>query len=190
MPDFAIDPNGPLGYLVQPTTPKAPDNALGKDAFLKLLVAQMKYQNPMDPSDSTEFISQTAQFTLVEKMDNMEKSSAQLLATNQSLAASTLVGRWVTWKPDTPTATADDPTPVDTISGMVTGVKLVASGPVLLVGDMEVPMSSVTELGLPPDVPADAAPPASAPPAGGAPAPSDDPTNGDDPSDPTAIPAA
>ena len=53
------------------TTPSADDsgnNTLNQDTFLTLLVAQLKYQDPMNPADSTEFLSQTAQFTQVEKL--------------------------------------------------------------------------------------------------------------------------
>ena len=42
-----------------------------KDSFLKILVAQMKYQDPMEPTSNTEYISQYATFTQVEQMNNM-----------------------------------------------------------------------------------------------------------------------
>lgn len=44
---------------------------LGKDAFLKLLVAQMQYQDPLNPSSDTEWVSQMAQFSSLEQMQNM-----------------------------------------------------------------------------------------------------------------------
>lgn len=51
-------------------------NATGmdKDAFLQLLVAQMKYQDPLEPTSNTEYISQYAQFSQVEQMQNMAGS--------------------------------------------------------------------------------------------------------------------
>src|SRR3954469_22252809 len=77
---------------------KAPDNELGKDAFLKLLVAQMKYQDPMNPSDGTEFIAQTAQFTLVEKMAAMSDQNEKMLASQNNATATSLVGKEVAWE--------------------------------------------------------------------------------------------
>jgi len=48
---------------------------MDKDAFLQLLVAQMKYQDPLQPTSNTEYISQYAQFSQVEQMQNMAAST-------------------------------------------------------------------------------------------------------------------
>ena len=74
--------------------PSATSNSqLDKDTFLKLLVAQLKYQNPLEPTDSAEFMAQTAQFTVVEKLDALTKTNAELLSTNRALGASSLLGQ-------------------------------------------------------------------------------------------------
>ncbi len=52
----------------------AANNGMDKDAFLQLLVAQMKYQDPMEPTSNTEYIAQYAQFSQVEQMQNMSAS--------------------------------------------------------------------------------------------------------------------
>lgn len=66
-------------------------NDMDKEAFLQLLVAQMKYQDPLEPTSNTEYISQYAQFSQVEQMQNM--------ATSTDLArASSLVGQQVYMK--------------------------------------------------------------------------------------------
>ena len=49
------------------------NDALGKDAFLQLLVTQMKYQDPLDPQDNSEYLSQLAQFSALEQMTNVSK---------------------------------------------------------------------------------------------------------------------
>lgn len=50
--------------------------SLDKDAFLQLLVAQMKYQDPLEPTDNTEYISQLATFSELEEMQNLSASSS------------------------------------------------------------------------------------------------------------------
>lgn len=63
-------------------------NTVDKDTFLQLLVAQMKYQDPLQPTSNTEFVSQYATFSQVEQMQNM--------ATTMELSrASSLVGQQV-----------------------------------------------------------------------------------------------
>ena len=82
------------GKLVESTSQSSLSQTTGassdmdKDAFLQLLVAQMKYQDPLEPTSNTEYISQYAQFTQVEQMQNMAKSM-------DLQRASTLVGEEV-----------------------------------------------------------------------------------------------
>lgn len=78
----------------------ADKNGMDKDAFLQLLVAQMQYQDPLEPTSNTEFISQYAQFSQVEQMQN-------LAATSELARASSLVGEEVYVKT---TNTAGEPT--------------------------------------------------------------------------------
>ena len=65
--------------------------------FLKLLVAQMKYQDPMNPVDSTQFLTQTAQFTELETLQKIEGEQSAQQSASQMLAASSMVGRQVTY---------------------------------------------------------------------------------------------
>lgn len=66
----------------------AEKNGMDKDAFLQLLVAQMQYQDPLEPTSNTEFVSQYAQFSQVEQMQNMA-------ATSELSRATSLVGQEV-----------------------------------------------------------------------------------------------
>ena len=70
-------------------------NQLDKDSFLKLLVAQLKYQDPLDPSDPAEFMSTTAQFTTIEKLDELTTQGANNAIVSGLSMASSLVGRQV-----------------------------------------------------------------------------------------------
>ena len=84
---------------------KKGDTALGKDDFLQLLVAQMKYQDPLEPTSNTEYIAQYATFSEVEQMQNMSQSmdlsrasslvgqTVQITTTNDSGVESTFMGK-------------------------------------------------------------------------------------------------
>ncbi|MEJ2635710.1 MAG: flagellar hook capping FlgD N-terminal domain-containing protein [Calditrichia bacterium] len=63
-------------------------NILGKDDFLKLLVTQLHYQDPLNPMEGTEFSTQLAQFSSVEELQNIDKSLQQSLDANYLLTTS------------------------------------------------------------------------------------------------------
>jgi flagellar basal-body rod modification protein FlgD len=84
-------------YMAQPSSSADDNTKLDSDAFLKLLVAQLKYQDPSKPTDSNEMMAQSAQFTMVQRLEDMAKTTASSLSTEQGMAASSLVGKSVSW---------------------------------------------------------------------------------------------
>lgn len=104
-----------------------------KDLFMSLLVAQMRYQDPMNPADSSAFLTQTATFTQVEKLQEMADATAAMLSAQNSFGASGLVGRNVSWVA----------TDGSTHTGSVDGVSFGVDGPVLDVAGNDVPLSHV-----------------------------------------------
>ncbi len=58
------------------------NTALGKEAFLQLLVAQMQYQDPLEPMDNTEYVTQLATFSQLEAMQNMDSTLSNGQATD------------------------------------------------------------------------------------------------------------
>ena len=56
------------------STAAAASNTMGKDAFLKLLITQLQYQDPLNPADSTEFTAQLAQFSSLEQLSNVNEN--------------------------------------------------------------------------------------------------------------------
>jgi len=88
--------NNPTLSLDSAQAPEAPSGDLGKDEFLQLLVAQLKYQDPMNPSSSDEFIATSAQFTVVEKLDELTKQGESTALINSLTTASSLQGRQIT----------------------------------------------------------------------------------------------
>ena len=80
-----------------PASTTTANSTLGKNDFLKLLVAQLKYQNPMSPTDPSSFMAQTAQFSMVEKLEQMAADSSELLTEQRWTTATALLGRQITW---------------------------------------------------------------------------------------------
>ena len=75
-----------------------PDKVLGKEDFLKLLIVQLTHQDPLNPMDDREFIAQTAQFSALEQMQNLNKSFASVVEAMKKverMAALSLIGREV-----------------------------------------------------------------------------------------------
>ena len=138
MPDAVSNVSTPIvGAItsdIKPTTEAAKD--LGKDTFLKLLVAQMKYQNPMAPTDGSQFLAQTAQFSMVERLEELSKSQSELLTTQRSAAATGMIGQSIV---------AAGKEGAD-ITGIVTGMRITAEGPVLKIGNAEVAYTDVKEV--------------------------------------------
>ena len=74
---------------------RQPSHELGKDDFLKILMAQMTNQDPTSPMENTEFIAQMAQFSSLEQMTNMSTSFEKLASMMNSTEAQSILGRSV-----------------------------------------------------------------------------------------------
>lgn len=71
-------------------SPTNPNGILGENDFLKLMIAQLQAQNPLEPGNSNEFLSELAQFTQVEQMTNLANA-------NELSGAVQLIGHSVTY---------------------------------------------------------------------------------------------
>lgn len=79
-------------------TSEAEKNQANKSQFLELMIAQLKNQNPLDPQDGAQFLSQLAQFSSVEGIQKLNVSMNEMAAgfrSGQALQATALVGRQV-----------------------------------------------------------------------------------------------
>ncbi|HLT63526.1 MAG TPA: flagellar hook assembly protein FlgD, partial [Pseudohongiella sp.] len=82
--------------LPDPKKTTDPKNALGRDEFMKLLIAQLENQDPTNPQDNGEFIAQLAQFSQLDETQKMTASFndfASAFQSTQHLQATSLVGR-------------------------------------------------------------------------------------------------
>ena len=74
-------------------------SAVGRDQFLKLMVAQMKAQDPLEPMNNQEFTSQLAQFSTLEGIEKLNTSFGDMLALQQLTQGAGLIGKAVTYSP-------------------------------------------------------------------------------------------
>src|SRR6478609_9419689 len=133
--------------LYQPATTTG--SSSDKEMFLNLMVAQLRYQDPMNPTDSGQMMAQNAQFTALEKMQDVADQTAALLSAQVSFGAAGMVGKNVTYENADGTKT----------SGLVGSVSYDASGPMLVVDGKDVTLGQVQSIS------ATAAPTAPSPPA-------------------------
>jgi flagellar basal-body rod modification protein FlgD len=124
------------GAAPTPSAARKTGGELGKDDFMKLLVAQLRYQDPSSPADPSQFMAQTAQFTMLEKLTNLDDAQQQLVTAQMQFGASNLVGKTVSY------TGADG----KQATGVVSAVTFTGSNPTLKVGNTDVPLSSVKEV--------------------------------------------
>src|SRR6478735_8988285 len=131
----AVQTQSTTGLYQQSTQSSAQD----KEMFLNLMVAQLRYQDPLNPADSGEFLAQSAQFTSLEKMQDVADQTAALLSSSVAFGASNMIGKNVTY------LDADG----KAVSGTVDSVSFDQNGPMLQVGGESVSLGQVTSVGTP-----------------------------------------
>ena len=117
----------------------AGNGELDKQAFLDLLVAQLRNQDPSSPMDSSQLMAQTTQLTTMEKLVELSDTSRESFALQMRMAAASLVGQQVTW------ADADG----GGHTGTVSGVSYAGSVPTVTVGDQTVALDAVSSVTTP-----------------------------------------
>jgi flagellar basal-body rod modification protein FlgD len=118
------------------TSTGSADQSLGQEAFLQLLVAQLRYQDPLSPTDSAEFMSQTAQFTSVEKLEEIAASMAEQSKNNEIATIGNLVGKTVSH--------ADSEGLI--VEQRVTAGRVDENGIILVLPDREIRISDVVSI--------------------------------------------
>lgn len=132
--DYYIPTNDP-NFKV---TDKQDNGALGKDAFLKILITQLQNQDPTSPMDDKEFIAQMAQFSSLEQMQNMTKAMEDLLASQQQsqmMSYSTFVGKEVKWHEITEKLDSEGKPVINEGTGVIKELKFVDGGVVFILAD-------------------------------------------------------
>lgn len=108
---------------------------VSQNTFLTLLITQLKNQDPMNPQDSTQFVSQLAQFTSLEQMTQLNQNFNSVLDNS----AAGLIGQTVT--------VADQNSQTGFTTGQVSGIVYYANGPAVQVNGVNYPLSAIQNVG-------------------------------------------
>ena len=122
------------------TTPATTDvfNGMGPDMFLKLLVAQIQYQNPMNPSDPTAMLGQVASYAQVESLTKLQTLQASGNSLSETQIATSLIGQQVSATDAAGKA----------VSGKVTAARFTDAGAVLVLDTgAELSVSALSNVG-------------------------------------------
>ncbi len=109
--------------------------SVSKDEFLKLFVAQLKNQSPMDPLKGHEFIAQLAQFSSVEQLTSLNASFADNLKFQQLTGGSEFIGKKATYV---------DLDGGGTATGVIQGAMVLDDSISVVIGNKEIPIANVT----------------------------------------------
>lgn len=115
------------------STTASDQSQLSSTAFLKLLVAQLQYQDPSKPVDTSTFMSETATLTQVQTMETNSKNTTDMLQTTQAQTAASLVGKTVSYT-DSAGKTA---------TGVVSAATISATPPTLTIGNNAISLSQI-----------------------------------------------
>jgi flagellar basal-body rod modification protein FlgD len=102
---------------------------MGKDAFLKLLITQLKFQDPMNPMEDRDFVTQLAQFSSLEQLEKLGNGFENLGQGEIASQAVSLIGKKIEYI---------DPEVENPIEGTVSAVKFEDGAPLLVVGDKKI----------------------------------------------------
>ncbi|WP_211586594.1 flagellar hook assembly protein FlgD [Mobiluncus mulieris] len=119
-------------------TKKEDPTKLGKDDFMKLLLATLKYQDPTQPMDTAQLLEQTSTMTNMEQMIQMTEASKRAYEAQQRVQGASMVGRTAVYD------LIDDEGNAKTTAGKVDAVEFLAEGKVLAhIGDKKVKMEDI-----------------------------------------------
>lgn len=133
------------------STSSTASNILGKDDFLKLLITELKYQDPTDPMDNFEYISQMSSFSSLEQMQNLNSSFTELSSTMNDVVlpslllqqSSNMIGKEISY---TSTSTSDNSSTTEEKSGIVESVVMKDGGLYYVIDGEEVDASCVSSM--------------------------------------------
>lgn len=119
-------------------SPENPSAELGKNDFLKLMVAQLQAQNPLEPTSDTEYVAELAQFSQLEQTSNIAQTSETAAGEQRVAQAVQLIGHKVSYL---------SPSTGATVEGDVQSAEISSTGATLTIGgEAGVDPSQITEV--------------------------------------------
>jgi len=110
-------------------------STMDKQAFLELLVTQLRNQDPGAPMDSNALMAQTTQMASVESLTELSTTARESFALQTRAAAAAMVGKNVSYSNGT-----------DTITGLVTAVSFAGTTPTVTVGGKEIALDAISTI--------------------------------------------
>lgn len=111
------------------TAASSSKNSVGKDEFLKLMMTQMQYQDPLNPMDNSQMLSQLAQFSSLEQISNLNSNI-------ERTGSASMVGHTVQG------TTADG----EIVIGVVSHIEFEDGYPVIIVDEQRIPMTNLIKI--------------------------------------------
>ncbi|MFH5880049.1 flagellar hook assembly protein FlgD [Arthrobacter sp. NA-172] len=131
---MSIQPIAASSGVQSGTTVPKPAQTLDSNTFMKLLVTQLKSQDPSAPMDTNQMMSQTVQLSMMEKMTELTSGSKESFSLQMRTAAAQIIGHNVSY------ALADGTKG----SGVASSVSFSGSVPAVVIGGVNVPLDSVS----------------------------------------------
>jgi flagellar basal-body rod modification protein FlgD len=125
-----------LPVAVNPAVESSDNTKLSSKAFLQLLVAQLQYQDPSKPVDTSSFMNETATLTQVQSSEQTAQVSADMLAAQRAQTASSLVGQTVSYL--SPTG--------NLVTGYVSAATISTAKPTLRIGEASIDLSQIQQV--------------------------------------------
>ncbi|WP_348789499.1 flagellar hook capping FlgD N-terminal domain-containing protein [Leifsonia sp. NPDC080035] len=135
---MAVDPvtgtdTAPTGGIYTTAPTRTPKQSLDGEAFMQLLVTQLRNQDPSSPMDTNQMIAQTTQLAMMEKLTNMDTTNQEAFALQMRTSAAALIGHTVSYLDKNG----------DTQTGIASSVSYAGAVPVVTVGDKQINLDAI-----------------------------------------------
>ena len=110
---------------------------LGSTDFIELLLSQLTNQNPLEPMDNSEMVTQLAQFEMVNKMDSLDESVNAMMLYQNMMSSVDMMGKEVT---------VIDPESGEEITGVVDSIKMQNGFPQVVINDTSYDVAYITDV--------------------------------------------